>query len=95
MSIPDLPDMYAQGPQAQELRAYILGKSLMLMLQLLLLLFSEIHFSVIATYFSFNPHTENGKMCTRDLPDMRAGVQQTQGLRTYISDKSLMPMLHL
>ena len=35
MSTRDLPDMYAQGPQAQGLRAYISGKSRVHMLQVI------------------------------------------------------------
>ena len=34
-------------------------------------------------------------MCTRDLPDMYALSPQASGIHTYISGKSLLPMLQL
>ena len=41
MAIRDLPDMYALGPAALGLRAYISGKSLMAMLQLIHIVISQ------------------------------------------------------
>ena len=42
MAIRNLPDMYALGPAALGLQAYISGKSLMAMLQLLHVTFSHL-----------------------------------------------------